>query len=364
MLIYNNFKRMTFRLQLMKILIVLLVNLMTFTVVFAETPITIKVGNVIGDAPGGRMPLHTGLLQKQISKNIYKYTNGEIYFEILEGKRPDIPVFVMPDMTAKGDVIQATIVPSLFLSRVPEMLLQSIPFLFESDEHSRRFMNSEIDIWLSDKVEQAYDVKVLGSFHHSNAVSINSITPILKVEDFNGIFLNDFSENWKPLWQNIKPKEISYIGYNDAVNGKLIEYGVKTEVTIGMLQNNHSQRLHERYKHLTLVPNMYNIYYTVLINKDAWHKLSSFQQEGIKKAIKKAQDASIAMHADTMIWAIQLNQSDGVKIHFLSPKERKNWKNEFYPKMLNSVINKSTDPEKTRLMIQKTKELVKDLEWQ
>jgi len=32
--------------------------------------------------------------------------------------------------------------------------------------------------------------------------------------------------------------------------------------------------------------------------------------------------------------------------------------------MVASVISKSEDPEKTRDMIRKTKELVKDLEWQ
>ena len=136
----------------MKIYLVFIINLIISSLSFAQSEVVIKVGNVIGDAPNGRMPLHTGLLQKQISEKIYKNTKGEINFEILPGKRPDIPVFIMPDMTAKGDVIQATIVLSLFLTRVPEILIQSIPFLFESDEHSRRFMNSEIDNWLSKKV--------------------------------------------------------------------------------------------------------------------------------------------------------------------------------------------------------------------
>ena len=91
---------------------------------------------------------------------------------------------------------------------------------------------------------------------------------------------------------------------------------------------------------------------------------AAFPEVGIGLAIGEAQDASIAMHADTMMWAIQLNQSEGVKIHFLSAEERENWKKEFKPKMVASVISKSEDPEKTRDMIHKTKELVKDLEWQ
>jgi len=101
----------------------------------------------------------------------------------------------MPGMTAKGDVIQATSVPSLFMPKVPEMNIQSIPFLFSGDEHVRRFINSEADKWMAKKVEKAYGVKVLGSFHHSNAVSINGTTPIIDPEDFAGKIHNDFSQS-------------------------------------------------------------------------------------------------------------------------------------------------------------------------
>ncbi|MBT5072894.1 MAG: hypothetical protein HOH18_10240 [Kordiimonadaceae bacterium] len=331
---------------------------------FAQEPIIIKMGNVIGDGSPGRMPLHTGKIQKLIAKNISKYTDGQVIWEILDGKRDDIPVFLMSAMTAKGDVIQATNVPSLFMPRVPEMLIQSIPFLFESDEHSRRFMNSEPDLWMSSKVEETYNVKVLGSIHHSNAVSINSITPIIEPEDFGNKILNDFSESWLPLWQNIKPKKITYIGYAEAAEGALVGKDATTEVNIGMLQNNHIQRLYERYKHLTLVPNMYNIYYMILINNDVWNGLSEFQQDGINRAINDGQKASIAMHLDTMMHAIGLNQVEGVQFHFQTSAERERWKTEFYPKMLKSVIEKSSDPQKTAEMIDQIENLVKDLEWQ
>ncbi len=329
----------------------------------AQTPVIIKMGNVIGDSTAGRMPLHTGQIQKLISKKITEYTNGEVIWEVLDGKRPDIPVFLMPGMTAKGDIIQATNVPSLFMPKVPEMGIQAIPFLFDGDEHSRRFINSEADKWMSEKVEKVYNVKVLGSFHHSNAVSINGTSPIYEPEDFSEKVLNDFSKSWAPMWVNIKPKELHYIGYAEAAEGKLIEAGSTIEVNIGMLQNNHIQRLHERFKYLTLVPNMYNIYYTILINNDVWDGLTKFQQDGISSAIRDGQEASIALHLDTMMWAMQLIQSEGVDIHFITSAERKKWKDEFYPKIKQSIIEESTNPAKTAAMIKKIENLTKDLEW-
>lgn len=345
------------------ILLLTLLPFMFHQALFAVEPVVIKMGNVIGDADNGSMPLHTGKIQKLFAIKVNEYTDGQVVWEILGGKRSDIPVFIMPSMTAKGDKIQATSVPSLFMPKVPEIKIQSIPFLFESDEHSRRYMDSDADLWLAAKVEKAYDVKVIGSFHHSNSVSINSTTPVRNPEDFDGKILNDFSESWAPMWTRIKPKEITYIGYNEAAAGALVDGVVTTEVNIGMLQNNHTQRLYERYKHLTIAPNMYNIYYTILINNDVWNGLTTFQQDGINRAMKDAQASSIAQHLDTMMHAIALNQSEGVEVHFLTSEERKKWKAEFYPKIMQSVVNSSRDPDKTKEMIEKIKTLVAELNW-
>jgi TRAP-type C4-dicarboxylate transport system substrate-binding protein len=314
------------------ILLLTSLSIMFSQTTFSQSPIVIKMGNVIGDSNSDQMPLHTGNIQKIFSKKVNEYTKGQIVWEILDGKRPDIPVFMMPSMTSKGDIIQATTVPSLFMPKVPEIKIQSIPFLFGNDEHS-------------------------------NAVSINSTTPIRKPKDFEGKNLNDFSDSWTPMWSRIKPNKITYIGYNEAAAGALVDGDVETEINIGMLQNNHSQRLYERYKHLTIAPNMYNIYYTVLINNDVWNGLTAFQKDGINLAMIDAQRTSIAQHMDTMMHALALNQSEGVDIHFLTSNERNKWKEEFYPKILQYVIMSSSDPEKTIEMVEKIKSFIADLNW-
>ena len=112
------------------------------------------------------------------------------------------------------------------------------------------------------------------------------------------------------MWTNIKPKEITYMGYAEAAEGKLVGGGATTEVNVSMLQNNHGQ------------------------------------------------------HLDTMMWALQLNQSEGVKIHFQTSAERKRWKAEFYPKMVKAVSDRSSNPSETLAMIKKIEALVDDLRWQ
>ncbi|WDU57636.1 hypothetical protein KW060_10560 [Pseudemcibacter aquimaris] len=167
---------------------------LNFNPVFADDPIIIIMGNVFGPTETGEMPTHTPRIQELIAKKIHEYTDGQIVWEILPGKQPDgIPMFQSPSMVASNNQIQATSVPAFFLPRVPEVMIQSIPFLFNGEEHSRRFMTSEPARWLSEKIETTYNVKVLGHIYNASYVSINSLTPIKKPIDFEGKIINGFA---------------------------------------------------------------------------------------------------------------------------------------------------------------------------
>jgi TRAP-type C4-dicarboxylate transport system substrate-binding protein len=320
------------------------------------------MGNVLSTRTGV-MPGHMTSVQKHIARKVNENTDGEVVWEVLRGKRKDIPAFTMPDMVARGDVIQATNVPAFFFPKVPEMMIQSIPFLFEGAEHSRRFSQSEPAKWMADKIEAAYDVKVLGFFLVASDVSITAIDPITNPEDFDDRIINGFHKTWAPMWTDITPRRIDFVSNVDAVAGKLIEDGTDIEVNIGMLQNNHTQRLYKRYTYTTLVPNFYNIFYTAMINKDVWNDLSQFQQDGIDAAIRDAEAAAIAYQHDTMMWSWQLNQADDVTIRVQTDAERQTWKSEFQPKMKRAIAENSSNPEETREMIRKIEDLVLDLEW-
>ncbi len=330
-----------------------------------QEPVIITMANVFGEVPEGRMPGHTGRIQELIAKRIAEHTNGQVKWNILKGKQPGgVSVFQSPSLTADNNRIQATNVPAFFLPRVPEIMIQSIPFLFEGAEHSRRFITSQPAKWLSKKIEDAYGVKVLGHFHNAAFVSVNGTTPIREPEDFVNKIINGFDKTWDPMWTDIIPKERRFIGTQEAWTGALVKPDSDFDINLGMIQNNHRQHLHQRFKHTTLVTNFYNIFYTMMINRDVWHSLTDFQRTGIKKAIKEAQNASIAYQLDTTLWALQLNQSEGVEIHIQTADERQRWKAEFYPKMVKAVSDRSSNPSETREMIKQIEALVDDLRWQ
>lgn len=335
---------------------------LAFASLAVAQPVVIKMGNVLSDRPGV-MPGHMIRVQRHLARGIEKNTDGGVIWEVLEGKRADIPPFIMPSMTAEGDVIQATNVPAFFFPKVPEMMVQSIPFLFTGAEHSRRFPTSEPARWMAAKVEEAYGVKVLGFFVVASDVVVNGVTSIDNPQDFSGKVLNGFHEMWKPMWTEVTPARIDYISTADAFAGKLVEDGTDVEINIGMIQNNHQQSLYQRYKYTTLVPNFYNIFYTAMINKDVWSSLTEFQRDGIMAAVRDAENAAVAYQHDTMMWAYQLNQSEGTIMRMQTAAERQAWKAEFHPKIKASIVEKSSDPDETLAMIQKIEDLVKDLEW-
>lgn len=331
----------------------------------AVAPITITMANVFGDTPEGRMPTHTPRIQQLFAQKVSEYTDGQVKWNILTGKQEGgVSVFRSPGLTAEGKQIQATNVPAFFLPRVPEMAIQSIPFLFDSAEHSRRFMGSEPAKWLSQKIEDTYGVKVLGHFFNAAFISVNGVDPVREPEDFTGKIINGFDKSWDPIWTNIIPKERRFIGTQDAWTGALVKPDSDFDINIGMIQNNHRQRLYERFKHTTLAENFYNIFYTMMINRDIWDGMTDFQRAGIEKAVREAQNATISYQIDTTLWALQLNQSEGTEMHILTSGERARWKAEFYPKMLEAVVEKSTNPDETRDMIKKIEALASGLRWQ
>ena len=109
------------------------------TVTAAQTePVVIKMGTVIATREG-IFPHHMLRAQEHLARQIERNTNGQVILEVLDGGREDISPRDMTTLVAKGDVIQAANLNTFFFPKVPELLIQSIPFLFTGAEHSRRF---------------------------------------------------------------------------------------------------------------------------------------------------------------------------------------------------------------------------------
>ena len=325
----------------------------------ATDPVLIRMGTVISTR-AGVFPHSMLRAQQHMARQIEKLTNGEVILEVLEGGRQDISPRDMAAMVAEGDVIQAANLNAFFFPKVPELLIQSIPFLFRGEEHTRRFPTSEPAQWMTEKVESAYDVKMLGYLLVASHVAVSGVEPVRNLSDFTGKILNG-SRGTDSMFDDVKPLRIEHVGFGAAARGELATGDI--QITVGLLQNNYTQQLHKRFKHTTLASNYYNIYYTPILNKDVWNTLTDFQRAGINAAMRDTENAAVAYQHDSTIWAYQLAQSNGVRMHMQTDTERQEWKTEFYPIIRELTISKSSDAEKTSAMIKAIEDLASDLDW-
>jgi len=166
---------------------------------FAD-PTPIRSGNVIGSPMPGDMAHHLQQTQYDFARLVTYETAGTVQFQILEGKRADIPVFRMPSMAEEGSKIQATAVPSFFLPRVPELKVFEIPYLFRDIEHAKQYPSSDVAAKFTKLIEDQYDLKVLGHFLVAHNVAITSTNkPIESPADFSGRHINDDFESCAPM---------------------------------------------------------------------------------------------------------------------------------------------------------------------
>ncbi len=323
---------------------------------FAES-VVINSGNVIGPTHSGEVPHHLLQTQHDFAKLVALETNGEVDLRILEGKRPDIPVFSMPKMTRDGSLIQACAVPSFFLPMVSGYKIFEIPYLFRDKEHAARYPTSELASVLSAQIEERYQVKVLGHFLVAYNVGITSTDkPIIDVMDFSGRHVNDGFESFEPMWANIKPARRYDISFTEAVAGALHKEKA-LDTSIGMLQNSYTQKQYTKFNYLTIAPSFYTFFYTFMINQDAWNRLSESQQNGILRAADAMQVAAIDNESATAIYHAALNKALGVTVHHQSEVERQAWADEFSDKVRNGILEESETADQLRNYLRMIEEM-------
>jgi hypothetical protein len=122
--------------------------------------------------------------QRYFSKLVSEKTGGEVEIRFLEGK--SLPVFRLASMVKPGDTIDAANVPGFFLVKVPELEVQAIPYLFEGLEHARRFPRSKAAEYLAEKIEKAYEARVVSFFKIASTAIYHSMAPIHMPADFAG----------------------------------------------------------------------------------------------------------------------------------------------------------------------------------
>jgi TRAP-type C4-dicarboxylate transport system substrate-binding protein len=330
----------------------LLSVLLIATMPAAADPVVIRVGNILGTPEPGEPGHHMAHTQRYFSDLVHEKSDGEVEIRFLEGK--SLPTFQMPGMVEKGE-IEATNVPGFFFTRVPELGVQAIPYLFEGLEHARRFPRSQPARALAGKIEKAYGVHVVSFMKIASTASVNSLESVRVPDDFKGKKVSNLWKLYRPMFEKHLPAHIREVGYAESVKGALVTG--EFDVAMGQLQNTHFQKLYEYYPHQTAVPWFYNIYYTFIVNKKFWDSLTPKQQQAIDAAALETEAAAINFAEDAAQRHFQLLQQEGMKMHRQTKAERDAWKAAFQQPVIDGLLAASEDADATQLLIQQIQDL-------
>ena len=318
----------------------------------ASDTAVMRVGNVLGDPEPGQEPHHMVRTQRYFAKLVWEKTGGSVEVRFLEGK--SLPTFQMPAMVGKGE-IEATNVPGFFFTKVPELGVQTIPYLFEGLEHARRFPRSRAADYLAAKIEDAYGVHVVSFLKIASSASINSLEPIRLPEDFEGKKIANIWDLYETMYEEYPPAHLRGVGYSESVEGGLVSG--EFDVAIGQLQNNHFQKLYEYFKHQTTAPWLYNIYYTFVVNTEFWDSLTPEQHIAIDEAAREAEGAAITFAEQAAQRHFELMAEEGVSMHRQTKREREAWKAAFEKLVVDAVVASTEDAEATKHLIQSIEDL-------
>jgi TRAP-type C4-dicarboxylate transport system substrate-binding protein len=330
----------------------LLSVLLLATVPADANPVVIRVGNILGTPEPGEPGHHMAHTQRYFSDLVHEKSDGEVEIRFLEGK--SLPTFQMPAMVQKGD-IEATNVPGFFFTRVPELGVQAIPYLFEGLEHARRFPRSKPAQTLAGKIERAYGVHVVSFMKIASTASVNSMEPFRTPEDFKGKKVSNLWKLYRPMFEGYPPAHMREVGYSESVEGALVTG--EFNVAMGQLQNTYFQKLYEYYPHQTAVPWFYNIYYTFIVNQKFWDSLTTKQQQAIDAAARETESAAITFAEDAAQRHFQLLEQAGMQMHRQTNAERDAWKTAFQQPVIDGLLAASEDAKATQRLIQQIQDL-------
>ena len=331
----------------------------------SEPAVVLRMASLINQ-PGPPTPTshHMSFTHARLMQLVDRYSDGEVRLhEMTEAEQEAegwfAPFFIV-DGVSKGTV-EAADMPSFFFRPAPFppfhidrggylVDVQSQAFVFDSIEHQRRFLDSEVEALVTSEIEEAFPgLRVLGYFTIGSDVAINSnVGPIRTPTDVCGHRITPGFETWRRLFDaaceraGLEPvTDLSdVIDTDGAFRGAHLREG--NEINIGMFQNGYGQSLGE-WGDLTYLPSLYNIFYTFAIHESTWRGMTEGQRAAIERAVEETQKAAFGYQIDGLLVKQGLMQAQGANVHYVSRSERSAWK-EFFAPSVDAWVDEAPDP--------------------
>jgi TRAP-type C4-dicarboxylate transport system substrate-binding protein len=207
---------------------------------------------------------------------------------------------------------------SYLTDRVPELGFVDLPFLFKDNAQARRAMDGDLGKYLSRKIEERINYKILGYFENGFRQISNKIRPIHTPEDFDSMSI-------RVLPSDVQARTFELLG----ANPKRLDL---TEAIAGVIDgsldaqenpfaNTVTYGVHKHHKYHT-VSNHFYISRSIMCNRTAYYTWPEELKYAINEAVQEAILWQRNQAEQEVIEARKAIEDEGHEIIELTPEQQ------------------------------------------
>jgi TRAP-type transport system periplasmic protein len=182
---------------------------------------------------------------------------------------------------------------SYLTDRVPELGLVDLPFLFSRNEDARGAIDGALGKWLTRKIEEKVDYRILGYFENGFRQISNRVRPVRTVADLAGMSI-------RMLPSEVQVKTFALLGAKPMRMDLTEAIAMITAGTLDAqenpLANTVTYGVHKFHRHHTLTNHFY-ISRPIFLHRptfDAWQaELQEAMRETVQQAVARQRDFAI-----------------------------------------------------------------------
>jgi len=251
------------------------------------------------------------LAMNKMAEIVAEKTNGSIKIEVF-------PASQLGDAVSQMEGVQLGTIDMFvdaggWVSRlVQDKNVESLFFIFESEQHYRNFLESDLNIAMEKEfADQQGIVLLANNWLRAPRIMVSSKKPILTVEDMNGLKMRvpdirTYLESVQAL--GAKPTQVAWGEVYLALKQGVVE------AAEGPLDAVYTQKFHEVGPYLTLT-NHIRDNMVVMMNRNKLQSLSQEQQDIMFAAAKEAGDWYTQEVKNNLNGIIEQMKKEGAQVH-------------------------------------------------
>ena len=207
---------------------------------------------------------------------------------------------------------------SYLTDRVPELGFVDLPFLFKDNAQARRAMDGDLGKYLSRKIEERINYKILGYFENGFRQISNKIRPIHTPEDFDGMSIRVLPSDVQARTFELLGASPKRLDLTEAIAG-VIDGSLDAQEN--PFANTVTYGVHKHHKYHT-VSNHFYISRSIMCNRTAYYTWPEELKYAMNEAVQEAVLWQRNQAEQEVIEARKAIEDEGHEIIELTPEQQ------------------------------------------